>query len=1114
MMKKSISLFLAALIFLNLISFTHSSSAHAATPSPSVITNANDLLSIGSSGDYILSNDIDMTGIYWETMDFGGTLDGNGNTISNLSTSYGLFAYADGATIENLTLENITVDGEYSWFPYAGTLVNCATGLTVTNCHVSGYINHPAYYVGGLVGYMEGSMTGCTSMVEVGDGNWSGGLVGYLYGDITDCSAITNVTGWNAGGLVGQMEGSMTRCGARVDVYGSNLGGGLVGELNGDVIDCYVIANVTGTCAGGLVGHISGSGMFARTYAAGTSAYAELVGDADAYSDIAFTDCFSLVAADYSYITGISYIYGFLEFTRCYSLEASVTPYATDSYYCHWNVKQSEAAYKQQSAYTDWDFNEVWSIIPGETYPFLQGSPSPFSILCEYGHTPGSPATCTQAQVCTDCSITLQSPFGHTPGWAANCTMAQKCTHCGEVLAAALGHDGDPCSDCGYTFDHPVFEIPLEAESDELPPAAIEVLMPGVYLTSDELLTSYWRQESSDCMGVTNMPPTSFIEALVTVINARYDLDIAVEDVDEYSDALGSLYCVFLDGKTIVYEYYNNGEFKKHFTVRGETSYCAVNDGNNVITTIDVEAVIVEENLTESEAREFEEDILAGLVPYMDFYSIEDVRAYLFLKNNQEIFSGGMSAFAQNFETNKPQIIYLGGSIENHEEYGSWVGVYDPFVYDIAIVGSQQYTKNPNDVIPVAQYVSQLYHYEGNRKYNYFEKGMAVLDVLAYGADILGVATGVFGLVLSTHGVISSTHLLLDITVVGEGQARFRRLSDFTTIDNTYGACDAVEVIITSEGEWITVSITFDNKYTPNKVEIISTEIAWKLDTQHFLPNPQEIAERYVLGLYFHGGTWPWSPNDPNGLGDGIRYLPERPTITNHSLTMASQITPSLHSLECETCGYEISGSHNFVWQYTASTHSQQCVCGLVKANTTGSHSWTCNDMYNKNSKEVVSCSCGYPGTRNHILEVHYRDGGLNPCSSSTLCQSGGYRYYTCANANCILESTGEVFQAGQHDYVYGVCTLCNYTNTHNHNFGSWSNYSSSQHRRACSCGEYEYGSHNHWGYHYDSSQHWRTCTSCGHTYDYGNHSLTYYQPHENKTYCDSFCGFYSMGAR
>lgn len=112
------------------------------------------------------------------------------------------------------------------------------------------------------------------------------------------------------------------------------------------------------------------------------------------------------------------------------------------------------------------------------------------------GHTAGDPATCTEAQTCTDCGTVLADalghdyrstvtqqptcteqgtmtdtcarcddvttrpvpPNGHTPGSEATCTEAQLCTVCHQCLTEKLGHyygsvTVDPtCTDRGYTL--------------------------------------------------------------------------------------------------------------------------------------------------------------------------------------------------------------------------------------------------------------------------------------------------------------------------------------------------------------------------------------------------------------------------------------------------------------------------------------------------------------------------------------------------------------------------------------------------------------------------------------------------------------------------------------
>ena len=101
---------------------------------------------------------------------------------------------------------------------------------------------------------------------------------------------------------------------------------------------------------------------------------------------------------------------------------------------------------------------------------------------------------------------------------------------------------------------------------------------------------------------------------------------------------------------------------------------------------------------------------------------------------------------------------------------------------------------------------------------------------------------------------------------------------------------------------------------------------------------------------------------------------------------------------------------------------------------------------------------------------------------SAATCTSNGYRSYSCVCG----QTKSETIYASGHSYSYG----------------SWTQYSSSQHRRESYCrncgdSDYEYASHSmsygSWSNHSDT-QHSRTatCRTCGYsTTDYGNHSYT-----------------------
>lgn len=164
---------------------------------------------------------------------FKGHFLGNGHTISGLTlnrpTSYnGLFGYAGGAEISNLT-----VTGDIDGTGCDGLLIGRGESCTVTNCHVSGTVKSQAV---------------------------AGGLAGYLSGTVTGCSARADVTGTTqAGGFAGNLNGTISGCEAAGDVVGTSRAGGFAGYLwNSGIENCRAEGAVTanGSEVGGLIGYV------------------------------------------------------------------------------------------------------------------------------------------------------------------------------------------------------------------------------------------------------------------------------------------------------------------------------------------------------------------------------------------------------------------------------------------------------------------------------------------------------------------------------------------------------------------------------------------------------------------------------------------------------------------------------------------------------------------------------------------------------------------------------------------------------------------------------------------------------------------------------------------
>lgn len=245
--------------------------AYAATP----ISTAEELQNIspGSGKEYILTADIDLSGEEWtpigkpskyndgNSWGFQGIFDGNGHTISNVRISSfsvsvngndnvqyaGFFGCTNGATIKNLTLQNVTVSGTYSKNGandrdlMVGALVGLAVRTNISGCNV-------------INATIQDSYAG-----EHSDSNnyAIGGLVGDFYMESTNSSkSISNCSVVNAK-IQASAQFSETYTGAQA------FTGGIVGRLRerdsalnkANVVNCIFDGEVRGS---GFVGPIVG----------------------------------------------------------------------------------------------------------------------------------------------------------------------------------------------------------------------------------------------------------------------------------------------------------------------------------------------------------------------------------------------------------------------------------------------------------------------------------------------------------------------------------------------------------------------------------------------------------------------------------------------------------------------------------------------------------------------------------------------------------------------------------------------------------------------------------------------------------------------------------------
>lgn len=365
-------------------------------------------------------------GISGEEQLFCGTYDGNSYKIKNLTIadsevdpnfdSFGLFAGTKSATLQNISIENITIDINKYSTNYALTFEDtgitysvCVGGIVgvcsdgtaqktrILNCSVSGTIDVrycSDAYVGGICGYGAPMNSRNDAQINVyanascrseSDSKvYCGGITGHsraLGNSIENCANYGKITATAGnflylGGISGH-GGALKNCVNIGDIsgtrlYGSNTSsissdcivGGIVGynSVSGKLIQCVNYGDInafsnkyivnSGIAAGGIAGIMAGA-----------------YGD---YGDV--RSCYNFndyVTASYKTTEDtprakVGRIIGFGTEDRCYdcySSDQTVVTGNTNTYYVD-GVSLSADAFLQEDTYIDFDFENVWVIDP------------------------------------------------------------------------------------------------------------------------------------------------------------------------------------------------------------------------------------------------------------------------------------------------------------------------------------------------------------------------------------------------------------------------------------------------------------------------------------------------------------------------------------------------------------------------------------------------------------------------------------------------------------------------------------------------------------------------------------------------------------------------------
>lgn len=255
------------------------------------------------------------------TNSFLGIFDGKGYCINgiyiyqNTSKPCGLFGYSKG-TIENISMsigyiygkDDVgTIAGVSSLIKHCsndnvllvgnGTYVGGITGrgTEVYYCNNNAKISNTGSQSGGIAGEIisNGTISYCYNEGQINSGGYVGGIVGLLFrGTAEYCYNAGSVRGaGESGGIAGSIVGAEISYCYNTSTVTSDLSssytayaGGIAGEGDGTISNCYNQANVNSNVSGGIIGQLSYgtvSYCYSTGVASGTQNYTTggIVGD-------------------------------------------------------------------------------------------------------------------------------------------------------------------------------------------------------------------------------------------------------------------------------------------------------------------------------------------------------------------------------------------------------------------------------------------------------------------------------------------------------------------------------------------------------------------------------------------------------------------------------------------------------------------------------------------------------------------------------------------------------------------------------------------------------------------------------------------------------------------
>ena len=195
-------------------------------------------------------------GEYFAGKRFTGTFDGDGHTISGLTCTkpdadhVGLVGYAVGATIQNVTVQKSSFNGD----TYIGSVCGYIVGGKITGCTNSDTVNVRGYnYLGGIAAHADSTtVQRCFNSGTVTGNYPTGGIVGFANNaTVQDCGNTGAVKSPNGNEYCGGIAGSTNNTSSIKNCYNaySTITYPICAFTPSDttLLNCYYLADNPGT---------------------------------------------------------------------------------------------------------------------------------------------------------------------------------------------------------------------------------------------------------------------------------------------------------------------------------------------------------------------------------------------------------------------------------------------------------------------------------------------------------------------------------------------------------------------------------------------------------------------------------------------------------------------------------------------------------------------------------------------------------------------------------------------------------------------------------------------------------------------------------------------------